>query len=97
VGEYVGSAYTFPACPTVQAAVLQSNSFGRAIKVEAEVGSKRLFQADFVIYATGQRSLQDEADALRFCAPEFHQIGDCLMPANIQQATRLAFGVARDI
>ncbi|HLA81569.1 MAG TPA: FAD-dependent oxidoreductase, partial [Thermoleophilia bacterium] len=97
MGEYVGSAYTLPACPTVQAAVLQSNSFGRAIKAEAEVGSKKFFEADFVVYATGQRPLQDEADALRFCAPEFHQIGDCLMPANIQQATRMAFALARDI
>jgi 2,4-dienoyl-CoA reductase-like NADH-dependent reductase (Old Yellow Enzyme family)/thioredoxin reductase len=97
IGEYVGSAFTLPLCPTVQAAVLQSNSFGRVVRADAEEGSKKLFGADTVIYATGQQPLHDEVDALRFCAPEFHQIGDCLTPKNIQQATGMAFTIARDI
>jgi 2,4-dienoyl-CoA reductase-like NADH-dependent reductase (Old Yellow Enzyme family)/thioredoxin reductase len=97
IGEYVGSAFTLPQCPTVQAAVLQSNTFGRVIKADAEEGSRKLFEADTVIYAVGQQPLLDEVDALRFCAPEFHQIGDCLAPKNIQQATSMAFTVARDI
>jgi 2,4-dienoyl-CoA reductase-like NADH-dependent reductase (Old Yellow Enzyme family)/thioredoxin reductase len=97
IGEYVGSAFTLPPCPTVQAAVLQSNSFGRVIRADAEEGSKKLFEADTVIYAVGLQPLHEEADALRFCAPEFHQIGDCLTPKNIQQATSMAFTVARDI
>ena len=97
IGEYVGSAFTLPPCPTVQAAVLQSNSFGRVVRADAEEGSRQLFEADTVIYAIGQQPLHDEADALRFCAPEFHQIGDCLAPKNIQQATGMAFAVARDI
>jgi 2,4-dienoyl-CoA reductase-like NADH-dependent reductase (Old Yellow Enzyme family)/thioredoxin reductase len=97
IGEYVGSTFTLPPCPTVQAAVLQSSSFGRVVRAEAEEGSKKLFEADTVIYATGQQPLHDEADALHFCAPEFHQIGDCLTPKNIQQATGMAFTVARDI
>lgn len=97
IGEYVGSAFTLPPCPTVQAAVIRSNSFGRVISADAEEGSKKLFEADTVIYATGQQPLHDEVDALRFCAPEFHQIGDCLTPKNIQQATGMAFTVARDI
>jgi len=97
IGAYVGSAYTLPPCPTVQAAVLQSNVFGRVVRADAEEGSRTLFEADTVIYAVGQRPLQEEADALRFCAPEFHQIGDCLSPRNIQQATRTAFAVARDL
>ena len=97
VGAYVGSAATLPPCSTVQAAVLQSNVFGRVVRADAQEGSRQLFEADTVIYATGQRPLLEEVEALRFCAPEFHQIGDCLAPKNIQQATRMAFAVARDI
>jgi len=96
-GEYVGSAYFLPTCPTVQAAVLQGNSFGWVVRADAEEGSKKLFEADTVIYAIGQQPLHDEADAIRFCAPEFHQIGGCLTPKNIQQATGMAFTVARGI
>jgi len=58
---------------------------------------KKLFDADTVVYAVGQRPLWEETDALRFCAPEFHQIGDCLGPKNIQAATSAAFHIARDI
>ena len=97
IGEYVGSAYTLPPCPTVQQAVLQSNSFGRSVRADIEVGSKTLFAAGTVIYATGQQPLQAEADALRFCAPEFYQIGDCWRPRNMVEATRMAFAVARDL
>lgn len=53
--------------------------------------------ADTVIYAVGQRSLSDEAFALRFCAPEFYRIGDCVVPKNIMQATQQAYHIARDI
>jgi pyruvate/2-oxoglutarate dehydrogenase complex dihydrolipoamide dehydrogenase (E3) component len=97
IGEYVGSAYTLPPTPTVQAAVLHSNVFGRVVKSDAEEGSTKLFEADTIIYAVGRQPLLDEADGLRFCAPEFHQIGDCLTPKNILHATRMAFAVARDI
>ncbi len=97
IGEYVGSAFTLPACPTVQAAVMRSNSFGRVIRTDAEKGSKKLFEADTIIYAVGHQALQEEADALRLCAPEFHQIGDCLKPDNIQHATRMAYNIASDI
>ena len=57
----------------------------------------RLFKADTVIYAVGQRPLGEADVALRFCAPEFYQIGDCLAPRNIQAATSAAFHIARDI
>jgi 2,4-dienoyl-CoA reductase-like NADH-dependent reductase (Old Yellow Enzyme family)/thioredoxin reductase len=56
-----------------------------------------LYGADSVIYAVGQRALSDEAEALRFLAPEFHRIGDCLAPKNITEATRAAYNIARDI
>ena len=58
---------------------------------------EKLFKADTVIYAVGQRALSDEAAALRYCAPEFYMIGDCTVPKNIAAATSAAFTVARDI
>ena len=39
-------------------------------------------------------SLQEEALALRFCAPEFYMIGDCLGAKNIANATAQAHDVA---
>jgi len=77
--------------------VLQSNVFNRVVRADAGEGSRKLFEADTVIYAVGQQPLHDEVDALRFCAPEFHQIGDCLTPKNINQAIGMASTVARDI
>ncbi len=97
VGEYVGAMFTLPPCPTVQAAVLQSNSFNRVVRADAEVGSRDLFEADTIVYATGREPPHSEVDGLRFSAPEFHQIGDCWIPRNVQQATRMAFAVARDL
>ncbi len=56
-----------------------------------------LFEADTVAYAVGQKPLWDEALALRLCAPEFYQIGDCVAARNIYQATSSAFFIARDL
>ncbi len=97
VGEYVGNAYSLPPCPTVQAAVLVSNSFGRVVRANAEEGSRQLFEADTVIYAVGRQPLHAEVEALRFCASEFHQIGDCLVPKSIHHATGMAYTIARNI
>ncbi len=58
---------------------------------------QKLYDADTVIYAIGQTPLRAEADALRFCTPEFHQIGDCLTPKNITEATKAAYNITRDI
>ncbi len=55
------------------------------------------FDADSVIFAVGQRPLQEEASELRFCAPEFYQLGDCVTPSNIMNATSTAFTIARSI
>ncbi|NLB29499.1 MAG: FAD-dependent oxidoreductase [Clostridiales bacterium] len=66
------------------------------LRVEGPAG---LFDipADTVINALGQVPLRDEALALRDCAPEFYQIGDCVVPKNIQAATQAAYQIARDI
>ena len=58
---------------------------------------KVTFPADTVIYAVGQRPLREEADAMRFVVPEFYQIGDCVMPKNIYEATHQGHYVARDL
>ena len=97
IGEYVGSAFTLLPCKTLQETGMESNSVGRVVRADAEEGSRKLFEADTVVHATGQQSLHDEADALRFYAQEFHQIGDCLAPRNIHQAVRMASAIARDI
>lgn len=75
----------------------------RALEITAEGvtgekdGAKEFFPADTVIYATGMKPLKDEAEALRFCAGEFHMIGDCTVPKNIKAATAAAYQLARDI
>jgi len=60
-------------------------------------GGRVFFEADTVVYAVGQSPLRQEADALRFCAPEFYQIGDCLTPKNIAEATKAAYNITKDI
>jgi 2,4-dienoyl-CoA reductase-like NADH-dependent reductase (Old Yellow Enzyme family)/thioredoxin reductase len=97
VGRYVGNAFTLSPGKTVLAVRGTSNTFGKAIRADAEKASKQFFSADTVIYAVGQSPLHAEANALRFFSPEFYQIGDCLAAKNIQQATSMAFSVARDI
>jgi NADPH-dependent 2,4-dienoyl-CoA reductase/sulfur reductase-like enzyme len=61
----------------------------------ADFGGEKLFAAETVIYAVGQAPLSAEADALRYCAPEFYEIGDCVKPKNIMNATAAAFETAR--
>ena len=58
---------------------------------------EKLFPADTVIYAVGQRPEREAALALRACAPEFYLLGDCVSPKNITNATGPAFQIARDI
>lgn len=58
---------------------------------------EKLYEADTVIYAVGQRPLADEAEQFRFCAPDFYIVGDCGTPATIYQATSQAYYAARDI
>jgi len=68
----------------------------KGVLCETENGDK-FFEADTVVYAVGQRPLQDEALALKFCAPEFYMIGDCVAPKNITNATSTAFAISRNI
>ncbi len=76
------------------AAVTEINDGGVTYETE---GKKERAAAGTVIYATGRRSESDAALALRHCAPEYYQIGDCLSVGNITAATSSAFWLARDI
>jgi 2,4-dienoyl-CoA reductase-like NADH-dependent reductase (Old Yellow Enzyme family)/thioredoxin reductase len=65
--------------------------------VGAGPDASKVFKADTVVYATGQKPLREEAFALASCAPRFYQIGDCNTPGNIRTATSTAFTIALDI
>ncbi|MDR0839429.1 MAG: FAD-dependent oxidoreductase [Oscillospiraceae bacterium] len=69
----------------------------KGVIAETKDGAQKLFAADTIVYAVGQRPLADEAEALRFLAPEYHRIGDCLAPRNIVEATKAAYNITRDI
>jgi 2,4-dienoyl-CoA reductase-like NADH-dependent reductase (Old Yellow Enzyme family)/thioredoxin reductase len=58
---------------------------------------EQLLAADTVVFAVGQRPLRDQAMAYNDCAPEFHQLGDCITPRNITAATSEAFMIARNM
>jgi hypothetical protein len=58
---------------------------------------RSFFEADSVVLALGFTAKRDEADELRMCAPEFHQIGDCLSVKTIYEATRTAHHIALGI
>ncbi len=66
------------------------------VRVEGKDG-EYVIPADTVIYAVGQKPLSTEANLLYDCAPEFYQIGDCVAPRNIMNATSAAYQIARDI
>jgi pyruvate/2-oxoglutarate dehydrogenase complex dihydrolipoamide dehydrogenase (E3) component len=79
---------------TVSAKALEVADDGLVIE---DKNGRRLLIADCVVCAVGQRPLSDDAVALFDCAPECHQIGDCLSPKNILTATQAAYQIARDI
>ena len=66
----------------------------QGVRCRDKEGKDVFYPAEKVIYAVGQRPLQEEALALKFCAPEFYMIGDCLGAKNIANATAQAHDVA---
>ena len=98
------------AMDTAAAYAMQLDSCGLRVEYGADVlavlpegvrvrsgAEERVLLCDTVINALGRRPLWDEADALRDCAPEFYQIGDCLRPGNLMAATGEAWTAARSI
>jgi 2,4-dienoyl-CoA reductase-like NADH-dependent reductase (Old Yellow Enzyme family)/thioredoxin reductase len=82
---------------------IEINFFAKAVRIDAggvlcETPNGELYlAADTVIYALGQRPLQEEAVALGRGAREFYLIGDCVSPKNIMEATATAHAIARNI
>ena len=60
-------------------------------------GNEILYAADTVICSVGQRPLETVAYALRDCAPEVVNIGDCVRPGTATQANFRAYFAALDI
>ncbi len=60
-------------------------------------GGDKFIPADTVVCALGRFPMWFEVEELRFCAPEFYQVGDCLAVKNIYEATRMAHQIALDI
>lgn len=69
----------------------------KGVLCETPDGAQKLFEADTVIYAVGQRPLQAEAGALCDAAPEFYVLGDCVIPRNITAATTAAYDISRSL
>lgn len=65
--------------------------------VYGDNGEKIFFPADTVVCAMGQVPLTEKAYELRYCAPEFFVIGDCVTPKNIMQATAMANAAVNDL
>ncbi|MCL2391338.1 MAG: FAD-dependent oxidoreductase [Oscillospiraceae bacterium] len=62
-----------------------------------EAGNKVLIKADSIVCAAGMKPLRDVVDALRDCAPLFIEVGDCVSPANVIEATTRGYYAALDI
>lgn len=60
-------------------------------------GERVVYPADTVVTALGRKALDAVCDELRFVAPEFYQIGDCLTPQTIYEATWLGHNTALDL
>ncbi|MGI5971498.1 MAG: FAD-dependent oxidoreductase [Oscillospiraceae bacterium] len=60
-------------------------------------GEEQKVEARSVILAVGMRSQRQLCDSLYSLAPEYFEVGDCIKPANVCQATRTACYAALDI
>ena len=98
IGEYVGDDFSpAPKCETIAKGVLTSVITESKLDADVEIGSRKEYEADTVIYALGQVPLREEVNALRGCAPLFFELGDCVETKNIYTANSTAYTIARDI
>lgn len=61
------------------------------------LGAHVTIPADTVVVAVGYRSDEQQVEALRFAAPEFHWIGDCYCPGKVTDAVRSGYYTALDL
>ena len=64
---------------------------------DPETGEEKFLDADTVVFASGRKALEAEAEKFRFCAPKFFKIGDCLKASNVRNANRTAYDAAAQI
>jgi len=67
------------------------------VLVRHKDGSEETVAAETVIVAAGMRPKEEERDAFFGCAGLVIPVGDCLVPATIQQATRDGYAAAVQI
>ena len=67
------------------------------VEVVDALGSRHLILADSVVLAVGSRSLSEQVEALRDCAPDFQWIGDCYRPGKVTDAISRGYFAALDI
>ena len=60
-------------------------------------GEEHFIEADTVVFASGRKALEDQAEKFRFCAPKFFKLGDCLKASNVRHANRTAYDAAAQI
>ena len=70
---------------------------GGALVCEDAFGMEAVFEADTFFCATGMRPRLDVVEALRFSAPQFFSIGDCVRPGKVTQAVSGGCYAAMDI
>jgi 2,4-dienoyl-CoA reductase-like NADH-dependent reductase (Old Yellow Enzyme family)/thioredoxin reductase len=57
-------------------------------------GNDRLIPADTVVISVGMRPRESESETLRFCAPQFIPIGNCVRPGVVKDAIRAGYDAA---
>lgn len=60
-------------------------------------GEEFVLEVDTIVLCGGVRALREEALAFSGCGTDFHFIGDCRTPGNIQTCTRSAYAAASQI
>ena len=60
-------------------------------------GVEHFLDADTVIFSSGRKAREDEAEKFRGCAPKFFKLGDCLKASNVRNANRTAYDAAAQI
>jgi 2,4-dienoyl-CoA reductase-like NADH-dependent reductase (Old Yellow Enzyme family)/thioredoxin reductase len=67
------------------------------LTAQLETGEEKLFPADTVLVAVGQRPLRGVVDGLLDAAPEVVQVGDCVRPQKVTEALSRGYYAGLDI
>ena len=64
------------------------------VEVTDAEGNDKLILADTVVISVGMRARESESETLRFCAPQFIPIGNCVRPGVVKDAIRAGYDAA---